>query len=95
MWGPDKNWQCFRCYSTHPPSEMFLNKERKKWYCSKCINPDVIDTPYILNREQLESISLICQKCNSVYITKFKSIIETEKNKFICDRCRYNKSGIE
>ena len=90
MWGPDKDWQCYRCYSTYTPAEMFLNRERKKWYCSECIKEDVIDTPYILTKQQLEDISLVCKNCKSLYITKFKSKLETDKTSFICDKCKLN-----
>ena len=88
MWGPDKDWQCFRCYSTHPPSQMSLNRETKKWYCATCIDPEVISTPYILTKEQTEAISLYCQRCDAVFITQFKSKLEGDKSSFICQRCK-------
>ena len=88
MWGPDKDWQCFRCYSTYPPSEMSLHRPTKKWYCSACIHPTVINTPYILTPKQVESITLRCSSCNSVFITRFKSKLEGDKSTFICQRCR-------
>ena len=87
MWGPDKDWQCFRCYSTYPPSQMSLHRSTKKWYCSACIHPTVINTPYILTPEQVQSITLRCSRCDSVFITRFKSKLEGNKSAFICQRC--------
>ena len=87
MWGPDKDWQCFRCYSTYPPSQMSLHRSTKKWYCSACIHPTVIHTPYILTPEQVQSITLRCSRCDSVFITRFKSKLEGNKSAFICQRC--------
>ena len=88
MWGPDKDWQCFRCYSTYPPSQMSLHRSTKKWYCSACIHPTVINTPYILTPKQVESITLQCSRCDSVFITRFKSKLVGDKSTFICQRCR-------
>lgn len=92
MWGPDKHWQCFRCHSTHPPSDMSLDRESKRWFCSTCIHPEVIHTPYILTPQQVEAISLRCARCETVFLSKYKIKLEIDKSGFVCERCKINEA---
>ena len=92
MWGPDKHWQCFRCHSTHPPSDMSLDRDSKRWFCTTCIDPDVIHTPYILTPKQAEAISLHCQRCDTVFLSKYKIKLEIDKSAFVCERCQINEA---
>lgn len=88
VWGPDKNWQCFRCYKTFKPDQMALNKGNKKWYCQECLDPKVVDTPYILTPEEVSSISLICGICHETFLTLPNSILLESAEEFICQKCR-------
>ena len=47
---------------------MQLNKANKKWYCSVCIKPEIINTPYILTEDEIASISLKCDSCGEIYL---------------------------
>ena len=66
---------------------MSLNKSNKKWYCSTCIDPDVVNTPYILTQEELASISLRCENCKETYITSHKTILLEYREGFLCENC--------
>ena len=87
MWGPDKHWACFRCHTTHPPSEMSLHRESKRWFCPTCIQPEVVETPYILTPDQAEAITLRCQRCEAVFLSNFKVKLEVDKSSYLCERC--------
>ena len=92
MWGPDKHWQCFRCHSTHPPSDMSLDRESKRWFCATCIHPEVIQTPYILTPDQAAAISLQCERCDTVFLSKYKVKLEVDKTAFVCERCQIDEA---
>ena len=87
VWGPDKDWQCFRCYKTYKPAAMELNKVNKKWYCNVCIKPEIVNTPYILTKDEIATISLECESCGEIYLTQHKKIIFQEGSSFVCTRC--------
>ena len=88
VWGPDKNWQCFRCYKSFKPNQMELNKTNKKWYCNTCINPSVVNTPYILTQEEISSISLTCSICHETFLTQPNSVLLENADEFICQKCK-------
>ena len=87
VWGPDKDWQCFRCYKTYKPAVMELNKTNKKWYCKICIKPEIVNTPYILTEDEVASISLKCDSCGEIYLTEHKKILWQDGETFVCARC--------
>ena len=88
MWGPDKNWQCFRCYKSFKPNQMELNKTNKKWYCNACIDPIVVNTPYILTQEEIISISLTCSICHETFLTQPNSVLLENADEFMCQKCK-------
>ena len=92
MWGPDKDWQCFRCYKTYKPASMELSRTNKKWYCKVCIKPEIINTPYILTEDEVASISLECGACGEIYITEHKKIISQNGELWLCNRCSSSSS---
>jgi len=88
VWGPEKNWQCFRCYKTFKPDQMALNKSNKKWYCKACLDPEVVNTPYILTRDEIDSITLKCVICDETFLTQPNSILLENSDDFICQKCK-------
>ena len=67
---------------------MSLHRESKRWFCQTCIQPEVIETPYILTPEQAEAITLRCQQCDAVFLSNFKVKLETDKSTYLCERCQ-------
>jgi len=92
MRGLERDWQCFRCHVNQPPSAMSLDRASKRWFCSTCIHPDVIHTPYVLTPEQAEAISLCCKRCDTVFLSNDKTKLEGDKSTFVCDRCRLSEA---
>jgi len=57
-----------------------------------CIDPEVIHTPYVLTPEQVEAISLHCERCDTVFLSKYKIKLEIDKSGFVCERCKINEA---
>ena len=71
---------------------MALNKANKKWYCSECLDPKIVNTPYILTRDEINSISLTCPICQEIFLTQPNSILLENAENFICRKCHSNRT---
>jgi len=40
----------------------------------------------------VEAISLHCQRCDTVFLSKYKIKLEIDKSAFICERCQIDEA---